>query len=124
MSFKQGHAIRRMTHGLCKAAGFAPADQLRGRRLQQRAGVRRGGVRGRIVPPEAAKYADVASLKITEPGRGAPSGVAWMKGRYLSASAKLFRDFATTAKSPSAPDTAKEGLAAHCQGFLARGADR
>jgi hypothetical protein len=30
-----------------------------------------------------------------------PIGIAWMQGRYLSASAELFRDFATTAKSPS-----------------------
>jgi DNA-binding transcriptional LysR family regulator len=54
-----------------------------------------------IVPPEASKYADVVSLKITEPITRRAIGVAWAQGRYLSASARLFRDFAAATKSPS-----------------------
>ena len=91
-----------MTDDLCKAAGFAPAISFEARRLQQRAGVRRRRLRGRASSrPKPRNYADVVSLKITEPIARRAIGVAWAKGRYLSASAKLFRDFAAAAKSPS-----------------------
>ena len=72
VSFKQGHAIRRMTDDLCKAAGFVPADQLRGRRLQQRAGLCRRRLRGRRSSRRRpCGYADVASLKISRAGGAA-----------------------------------------------------
>lgn len=101
ISFKPGHAIREMTHGLCKAAGFAPAISFEADDSSSMPGFVAAGFGVAIVPPEAAKYADVVSLKITEPSARRAIGVAWAKGRYLSASARLFRDFAAAAKSPS-----------------------
>lgn len=100
VSFKQGHAIREMTHGLCKAAGFSPAIAFEADDSSSMPGFVAAGFGVAIVPPEAAKYADVVSLKITEPSARRAIGVAWAKGRYLSASARLFRDFAAAAKSP------------------------
>jgi DNA-binding transcriptional LysR family regulator len=100
VSFKQGHAIRRMTDDLCKAAGFLPAISFEADDSSSVPGFVAAGFGVGIVPPEACGYADVASLKIVEPVARRPIGVAWMEGRYLSASAQVFRDFATT-KSPS-----------------------
>jgi DNA-binding transcriptional LysR family regulator len=101
VSFKQGHAIRRMTDDLCRAAGFLPAISFEADDSSSVPGFVAAGFGVGIVPPEACGYADVASLRIVEPVARRPIGIAWMKGRYLSASAQLFRDFATTAKSPS-----------------------
>ncbi|HZO47564.1 MAG TPA: LysR family transcriptional regulator [Xanthobacteraceae bacterium] len=101
VSFKQGHAIRRMTDDLCKAAGFLPEISFEADDSSSVPGFVAAGFGVGIVPPEARGYADVASLKIVEPVARRPIGLAWMEGRYLSASAQLFRDFVTTAKSPS-----------------------
>ncbi|MPZ41410.1 MAG: LysR family transcriptional regulator [Rhizobiales bacterium] len=101
VSFKQGHAIRRMTDEFCKAAGFSPEISFEADDSSSVPGFVAAGFGVAMVPPEACGYADVASLRIVEPVARRPIGVAWMEGRYLSASARLFRDFATTAKSPS-----------------------
>ena len=101
VSFKLGHAIRRMTDDLCKAAGFLPDISFEADDSSSVPGFVAAGFGVGIVPPEACGYADVASLKIIEPIARRPIGLAWMEGRYLSASARLFRDFVTTAKSPS-----------------------
>jgi DNA-binding transcriptional LysR family regulator len=101
VSFKQGHAIRRMTDDLCRAAGFAPTISFEADDSSSVPGFVAAGFGVGIVPPEACGYADVASLRIVEPVARRPIGIAWMQGRYLSASAQAFRDFATAAKSPS-----------------------
>jgi DNA-binding transcriptional LysR family regulator len=101
VSFKLGHAIRRMTDDLCKAAGFLPDISFEADDSSSVPGFVAAGFGVGIVPPEACGYADVASLRIIEPVARRPIGLAWMEGRYLSAGARLFRDFVTTAKSPS-----------------------
>jgi DNA-binding transcriptional LysR family regulator len=101
VSFKQGHAIRHMTDDLCKAAGFLPEISFEADDSSSVPGFVSAGFGVAIVPSEACGYADVASLKITEPVARRAIGVAWMEGRYLSASARLFRDFAVSGKSPS-----------------------
>jgi DNA-binding transcriptional LysR family regulator len=99
VSFKQGRAIRRMTDELCEAAGFSPAVSFEGDDSSSVAGFVAAGFGVAIVPPEAGKYADVVNLRIAEPVARRAIGIAWVKGRYLPASAQLFRDFATAAKS-------------------------
>jgi DNA-binding transcriptional LysR family regulator len=99
VSFKQGRAIRHMNDELCQAAGFSPAVSFEGDDSSSVAGFVAAGFGVAIVPPEAGKYADVASLRIAEPVARRAIGIAWVKGRYLPASAQLFRDFATAAKS-------------------------
>lgn len=99
VSFKQGRAIRRMTDELCESAGFSPAVSFEGDDSSSVAGFVAAGFGVAIVPPEAGKYADVVNLRIAEPVARRAIGIAWVKGRYLPASAQLFRDFATAAKS-------------------------
>ena len=101
VSFKEGHAIRRMTDDLCKAAGFAPAIRFEGDDSSSMPGFVAAGFGVAIVPPESGRSAEVASLRIAEPVARRAIGIAWMKGRYLPAGARLFRDFATASK-PSA----------------------
>jgi DNA-binding transcriptional LysR family regulator len=99
VSFKQGRAIRHMNDELCQAAGFSPAVSFEGDDSSSVAGFVAAGFGVAIVPPEAGKYADVVNLRIAEPVARRAIGIAWVKGRYLPASAQLFRDFATAAKS-------------------------
>lgn len=101
VSFKQGHAIRHMTDDLCKAAGFVPEISFEADDSSSVPGFVSAGFGIGIVPLEACAYADVATLRIVEPPARRAIGIAWMEGRYLPASARLFRDFATAAKSPS-----------------------
>ena len=101
VSFKQGHAIRRMTDDLCAAAGFVPQISFEADDSSSVPGFVAAGFGIGIVPPEACGYADVASLRIAEPDARRPIGIAWVDDRYLSASARQFRDFVTTTKSSS-----------------------
>jgi DNA-binding transcriptional LysR family regulator len=101
VSFKEGHAIRRMTDDLCKAAGFTPAIRFEGDDSSSLPGFVAAGFGVAIVPPESGRSAEVTSLRIAEPVARRAIGIAWMKGRYLPAGARLFRDFATASK-PSA----------------------
>jgi DNA-binding transcriptional LysR family regulator len=98
VSFKEGHAIRRMTDELCRAAGFTPAISFEGDDSSSLPGFVAAGFGVAIVPPESGKAAEVATLKISEPVARRPIGIAWVKGRYLPAGARLFRDFATGSK--------------------------
>ena len=100
VSFKPGRAIRRMTDDLCKAAGFTPTSSFEGDDSSSLPGFVAAGFGVAIVPPESARAADVVSLRITEPVPRRAIGIAWMRGRYLPASARLFRDFAAAAKPP------------------------
>ena len=95
VSFKQGHAIRRMNDDLCTAAGFSPDISFEADDSSSVPGFVAAGFGVAIVPPEACGYADVASLRIAEPDARRPIGIAWVEDRYLSASARLFRDFVT-----------------------------
>src|SRR5262245_54999245 len=99
VSFKQGRAIRHMNDELCQAAGFSPVVSFEGDDSSSVAGFVAAGFGVAIVPPEAGKYADVASLRIAEPVARRAIGIAWAQGRYLPTSARLFRDFAASAKS-------------------------
>ncbi len=96
--FKEGHAIRRMTDDLCRAAGFTPTSRFEGDDSSSLPGFVAAGFGVAIVPPESARAAEVVSLRISEPVALRPIGIAWVKDRYLAAGARLFRDFATLAK--------------------------
>jgi DNA-binding transcriptional LysR family regulator len=100
--FKEGHAIRRMTDDLCRAAGFTPTSRFEGDDSSSLPGFVAAGFGVAIVPPESARAADVVSLRISEPVARRPIGIAWMRDRYLPAGARLFRDFATAAKPTAA----------------------
>ena len=95
VTFKEGHAIRRMTDDLCAAAGFTPSISFEGDDSSSLPGFVAAGFGVAIVPPDSGRSAEVVSLRITEPAARRAIGIAWMKGRYLPAGARLFRDFAT-----------------------------
>jgi DNA-binding transcriptional LysR family regulator len=88
-----------MTDEFCRAAGFVPTSRFEGDDSSSMPGFVAAGFGVAIVPPESARSADVVSLRISEPPARRPIGIAWMKGRYLPAGARLFRDFATGTKA-------------------------
>jgi DNA-binding transcriptional LysR family regulator len=94
VSFKPGHAFRRFTDDLCAAAGFSPVISFEGDDSSSVPGFVAAGFGVAIVPPESAAFAGVVALRISEPTARRAIGIAWMKARYLSASARAFRDFA------------------------------
>ena len=94
VSFKPGHAFRRFTDDLCAAAGFSPAISFEGDDSSSVPGFVAAGFGVAIVPPESAAFSGVVALRISEPTARRAIGIAWMKDRYLSASARAFRDFA------------------------------
>ncbi|HEU0070431.1 MAG TPA: LysR family transcriptional regulator [Alphaproteobacteria bacterium] len=96
VSFKPGHAFRAFTDALCAAAGFAPKISFEGDDSSSLPGFVAAGFGVAIVPPESAAFDGVTSLKISEPTARRAIGIAWMKERYLSASARAFRDFAVS----------------------------
>lgn len=94
VSFKRGHAFRRFTDDLCAAAGFTPTISFEGDDSSSVPGFVAAGFGVAIVPPESAAFAGVTALRIAEPTARRAIGIAWMKDRYLPASAAAFRDFA------------------------------
>ncbi|MFN4281885.1 MAG: LysR family transcriptional regulator [Alphaproteobacteria bacterium] len=94
VSFKRGHAFRQFTDDLCAAAGFAPAISFEGDDSSSVPGFVAAGFGVAIVPPESGAFANVAAVRISEPKARRAIGLAWMEDRYLSASARAFRDFA------------------------------
>ena len=93
VSLKKGHRFRQFTDGLCNQAGFAPHHSFEGDDLSSLIGFVSAGFGIAIVPAVCATSPRVASLRIVNPIPKRSIGVNWIDGRYLSASARLFRDF-------------------------------
>jgi len=94
VSFKSGHAFRQFTDDLCAAAGFSPTVSFEGDDSSSVPSFVAAGFGVAIVPPESASFSGVVSLRISEPTACRAIGIAWVQERYLSASARAFRDFA------------------------------
>ncbi len=105
VSFKDGH-FRRLTEALCRAAGFEPTIRFEGDDSSSVPGFVAAGFGVAIVSPDSAVAPGVTSLRISKPPAQRAIGVAWAKDRYLSASARSFRDFAI-ARGASFLKTAK-----------------
>jgi DNA-binding transcriptional LysR family regulator len=93
VAFKDGH-FRQTTDALCRAAGFEPTIRFEADDSSSVPGFVAAGFGVAIMSPDSALATGVASLRITEPAARRTIGVAWSKDRYLSASARSFRDFA------------------------------
>lgn len=100
VAFKSG-AIRQLTDELCAKAGFAPSIVFEGDDSSSVPGFVAAGFGVAVVPPESGRSGSVVSLRIKEPSATRGIGVAWVPDRYLSASARAFRDFAI------APETSR-----------------
>jgi DNA-binding transcriptional LysR family regulator len=94
VTFKRGHAFRRLTEGLCEEAGFVPSITFEGDDSSSIPGFVAAGFGVAIASYESGAFNGVVGLKITAPTARRAIGLAWAKDRYLPAGARTFRDFA------------------------------
>jgi DNA-binding transcriptional LysR family regulator len=94
VSFKNGRALRHLTDGLCRAAGFTPSIIFEGDDSSSVLGFVAAGFGVAIVPPDSGEASGVVSLRIMDPVARRTIGLAWVNGRYLAARSCTFRDFA------------------------------
>jgi DNA-binding transcriptional LysR family regulator len=99
VTFKRGHAFRRLTEGLCEEAGFVPSIAFEGDDSSSIPGFVAAGFGVAIASQEAGGFRGVIGLTITQPVAKRAIGLAWAKERYLPAGARTFRDFAVAAAS-------------------------
>ena len=95
VTFKRGHAFRRLTEGLCEAAGFVPSITFEGDDSSSVPGFVAAGFGVAIASAESASFDGVVGLRISVPSARRAIGIVWTKDRYLPAGARTFRDFTT-----------------------------
>lgn len=93
VTFKRGHAFRDLTDQLCAAAGFVPAISFEGDDSSSLPGFVAAGFGVAIMPRDTSAVPGVVPLRISQPVARRAIGIAWLDKRYLSASARAFRDF-------------------------------
>ena len=91
--FKPGNAFRRQTEELCRAAGFLPRIKFEADDSSSIPGFVASGFGIAIVPVECADSAQVVTLRLTRPTARRKIGIARLKDRYHSASARALHDF-------------------------------
>jgi DNA-binding transcriptional LysR family regulator len=96
VSLKHGYGIRDLTDNLCRLAGFEPEIAFEGEEIGTMRSLVAAGLGVALIP--ALAWQGVAGplpirLHVSEPECRRPVGLAWVEGRYLSAAARLFRDF-------------------------------
>jgi DNA-binding transcriptional LysR family regulator len=100
VSFKPGHEMRRLTDELCQAAGFSPRYSFEGDESGSVPGFVAAGFGVAIMPAESNTNPEVVGLRIAKPAASRPVGIGWIEDRFLSASARAFRDFAVATGWP------------------------
>jgi DNA-binding transcriptional LysR family regulator len=103
VTFKRGHAFRRLTEGLCEEAGFVPSITFEGDDSSSIPGFVAAGFGVAIASAESGGFKGVVGLRITQPTAKRAIGLAWARDRYLPAGARTFRDFAV-AETPRRRD--------------------
>ncbi|MGE5537274.1 MAG: LysR family transcriptional regulator [Gemmatimonas sp.] len=106
VTFKRGHAFRRLTEGLCEEAGFIPSITFEGDDSSSIPGFVAAGFGVAIASPESGNFNGVVGLRIAAPAARRAIGLAWAKDRYLPAGARTFRDFAAADASRRRTSTA------------------
>ena len=96
VTFKRGHAFRRLTEGLCEEAGFVPSITFEGDDSSSIPGFVAAGFGVAIASAESGEFEGVVGVPISVPSAKRAIGIAWAKDRYLPGGARTFRDFATT----------------------------
>lgn len=96
ISLKPGYALRNISDSLCRQAGFEPKVAFEGEEITTARGLVAAGLGVALVP--ALAWQGVTDplpvrLHIEEPICQRTISLAWVEGRYLSAAARLFRDF-------------------------------
>jgi DNA-binding transcriptional LysR family regulator len=95
VTFKRGHAFRRLTEGLCEEAGFVPSITFEGDDSSSVPGFVAAGFGVAIASAETASFSGVVGVRISVPSARRAIGIVWAKDRYLPAGARTFRDFTT-----------------------------
>jgi DNA-binding transcriptional LysR family regulator len=106
VSFKPGHAFRSLTEELCAEAGFKPTIGFEGDDSRSLPGFVAAGFGVAIVPPEYGAFPGVSALRISTPAARRTIGMAWVRDRYLVASARTFPDFVASRKPSSSKELA------------------
>lgn len=96
ISLKPGYALRTIADQLCRQAGFEPKVAFEGEEITTARGLVAAGLGVTLVP--ALAWQGVTDplpvrLHIEEPLAQRTISLAWVEERYLSAAARLFRDF-------------------------------
>lgn len=96
MSLKSGYSLREQTDQLCRQVGFEPKVAFEGDELTVVRGLVAKGLGVGFIPALAWRCIDdlvPVKLCIIEPQCRRMIGVAWHENHYLSAAARLFRQF-------------------------------
>lgn len=94
ITFEPGWGLRQLAEDLCRQAGFSPHIAFEGEEVSTVHGLVAAGLGVALIPRSPApREARAAWLHVNEPRAKRAIGVAWVRDRYLSAVATLFRDF-------------------------------
>jgi DNA-binding transcriptional LysR family regulator len=91
--FKAGHAFRLQIEELCNAAGFLPKVRFEADDSSSMPGFVASGFGIAIVPAECAESDEVVTVRVTTPAPRRAIGIARIKDRHHSASARALHDF-------------------------------
>jgi DNA-binding transcriptional LysR family regulator len=91
--FKAGHVFRRQIENLCNTAGFLPKVRFEADDSSSMPGFVASGFGIAIVPVGCAESADVVTLRLTTPVARRAIGIARLKSRHHSPSARALHDF-------------------------------
>lgn len=94
ISLKPGYGVRDLTNRFCQQAGFTPSIAFEVDELTVVSGLVGAGF-GVAFLPALARSSETGPIRlhIDEPRCQRTIGLAWVEGRYLSAAARLFRQF-------------------------------
>jgi DNA-binding transcriptional LysR family regulator len=94
ITFKPGWGLRQLMEELCRQAGFVPRTAFEGEEVATVHGLVAAGLGVALIPRSPApREARAAWLRVSDPRCKRAIGVAWVRDRYLSAVATLFREF-------------------------------
>jgi DNA-binding transcriptional LysR family regulator len=94
VSFKTGYGLRNIIDRLCSEAGFTPKIAFEGEEVHTVAGLVAAGLGVALIPDvKGLNGYDLVKLRVDSPECRRIIGVAWVKERYLSPSAKRFLQF-------------------------------
>jgi len=94
ISLKPSTGLRQLSDDLCLQAGFTPRILFEGEEVATIRGLVNAGLGVALIPaPAEPEQLGAEWLHVSSPVCRRTIGLAWMKGRYLSGAAQLFRDF-------------------------------
>jgi len=96
ISLKPGYGLRTIADQLCQQAGFVPKIAFEGEEITTARGLVAAGLGVALIP--AMAWQGIAGplpvqLHVEEPVCQRTIALAWVEGRYLSAAARIFRQF-------------------------------